>query len=878
MERQDDLFSGNSFNHSELTLSRRFLESAFLVIQDSGTIVQCSEHFTDWFSSPLLLIGSDIFSLPGNDWLRTALQGASSGKIESGQGELYMEGVENGVPVNVFYIQSGGDNSTQVSWFCFFERISDTIELGVVDPDYCKLKIIIENAGDVITLHSMDGSFLYVSPSVEKILGYSVTELMGLGAYHTIHPEDMGIVNDSLEKIQKTRGVVKAVYRLIHKQGHTVWVDSVSQCIFDTEGKPDKITIITRDITAPKMLEDSLRRSEEKYRTLVNYLPTGILLMDTQGNILEVNQALLDILGSPGSEPTRMINMFEFENIVNAGISENLKSSIRERKVVNGQSEYLSKWGKKSFLLYSAVPVFDQEGQVSQVICNVRDITRIKKAEEKSQQQIDFLNVVINTMQEPFFVKDENHRWIMLNDSAISMMGQSRESLLGKSDYELYPREQADIFWEKDSFVLRNGSNVNEETIMWSDGTERNIITYKRLYTEGTTGKKYIVGTIHDITEIKLSETRLKESERKYHDLFDNANDHIFTTDLNGNFTNANKVMLDVIGIPLEEISKINIYSLIKPEVIEDAKRNTDKLMIEGKVGPFEIETLEKNGKSVILEIQARVMFKDNKPVGIQGIARDISEKRFTTRSLEQVNKELQELNASKDKFYSIIAHDLKNPFNSLIGFSELLLEEFDELSKDEMRDYVGIIRNTAKNSLILLENLLAWSRLQTGRMIYNPVPLHLAVEVDAAATILFSLSYRKKIQVENLIDRSIVVTADQNMFLSIMHNLLMNAIKFTPSNGNISISVDIKDSPGTGSFAEISVTDTGIGISKEDQAKLFSLTRPFTLPGTEKETGTGLGLLLTREMVEKHGGILKIESELGAGSTFSFHLPLFVP
>jgi signal transduction histidine kinase len=301
--------------------------------------------------------------------------------------------------------------------------------------------------------------------------------------------------------------------------------------------------------------------------------------------------------------------------------------------------------------------------------------------------------------------------------------------------------------------------------------------------------------------------------------------------------------------------------------------------METGSAGPFEIETVEKNGKSVFLEIHARLMFENGQPVGIQGIARDVSEKKLASKRLEQMNRELSELNASKDKFYSIIAHDLKNPFNSLIGFSDLLLEDFDVLSKDEMRDFVGIIRNTAKNSLILLENLLAWSRLQTGRMIFNPVKLNLSNEVNAAFNVLYSLSYRKKIEVENAVDRKVIVKADQNMLLSILHNLLMNAIKFTPSNGRITITSElIEPEANEGRFVKVLVKDTGIGISEENLAKLFSMNKPFTLPGTEKESGTGLGLLLTREMIEKHGGSLNIESELGKGSIFSFTIPVFVP
>jgi len=746
-------------------------------------------------------------------------------------------------------------------------------------PDWVKLELVVNNLVDVISLHGLDGDFIYLSPSVERLHGYSAEEIKRLGPFHAVHPEDLPIIQGVLDKIMNKQQVLKTQYRFIHKNGFPVWVESVSQCINGNDGEPEMISVVTRDITPSRMLEDALRRNEEKYRSLVQYLPTGVLLINTRGEILEVNQALLDILGSPGAEPTRLINMFEFENLVKAGVSDNLKQCIAEKKVVNGQTEYTSKWGKKGYLVYTAVPVFDSEGNVHQVICNVRDNTRIRRAEEKTQQQIDFLNVVINTMQEPFFVKDENHRWIMLNDAAIHMMGRSREELIGKTDHELYPKSQADIFWEKDDLVFRLGSNVNEEKITWSDGSERIIITNKQLYQEGNTGKKYIVGTIHDITEIRLSESRLLESEKKYHELFDNANDHIFTTDLNGTFTNANRAMLNKIGISIDQLSNYNIFSFCKPEVLQEAQAMTQQLMMNGSTPPFEIETIPKDGKAVVLEVQAKVMYQDGKPVGIQGIARDITEKKSASVKLEMMNRELQELNANKDKFYSIIAHDLKNPFNSLIGFSDLLLEEFDELSREEMRDYVGIIRNTAKNSLSLLENLLAWSRLQTGRMGYVPKGLNLATEVDAACTILFSLSYRKKIDILNTIDRNIHVLADQNMVSTILNNLLMNAIKFTPSGGKITIHAEAEpETEGAVRMVTIGVDDTGIGISKEDSGKLFSLTKPFTMPGTERESGTGLGLLLTKEMVEKHGGSLTFISEPGTGSTFTFTLPLFVP
>jgi PAS domain S-box-containing protein len=881
MKEQGDLFSGLVSSDTMRQFLCNLPELAHLCLNRQGKVLQYGVKFNSWLKMPAeAFICDSIFELQGNEWLKEQVNKLEIGIGVTIKGTLTFARPEEKLDVAIFLIRIAATTEYPELIFGFVENFGDPESLIYqAGLDHANLQLIAEHAGDAISLHSLNGDFLYISPSVEKVHGYSPEELRTHGPMHAVHPEDVEIIHDVLKQISGNNASVKVRYRLIHKKGHIVWVESISHCIWNDKGDPSMISVITRDITASKIMEDAIRHNEEKYRTLVKNLPTGILLMNTKGEILEVNQALLDILGSPGEEPTRSINLFEFENLVDSGISDDLKKCINDRKVVNGQAEYLSKWGKRSYLLYSAVPIFSTQAEVYQVICNVRDITRIKKAEEKSQQQIDFLNVVINTMQEPFFVKDENHRWIMLNDAAVEMMGSPRESLMGKSDYDLYPKDQADIFWMKDSQVFEHGSNVNEEKINWSDGSERDIITYKRLYTESLTGKKYIVGTIHDITALKQNEFRVRESEKKYHELFDNANDYIFTTDLNGVFTNANKAMLNRIGISLSDIGKYSIFDSCSPEILEDARKTTNQLLSEGTVSPFEIITPELDGKTVTLEILARLFYENNKPVGIQGIARDISEKKLASQKLEQINKELQEMNASKDKFYSIIAHDLKNPFNSLIGFSELLLEDFDELSKDEMRDYVGIIRNTAKNSLILLENLLAWSRLQTGRMVYNPVRLTLANEIEATTTVLYSLSYRKKIKVDNLIEKSIFVLADQNMLHSIMHNLVMNAIKFTPHLGTITISceciVDEESKSGTGI---ISVKDTGIGMSDQDQAKLFSLTKPFTMLGTEKESGTGLGLLLTREMVEKHGGTLNIKSSPGEGSEFSFNLPLFVP
>ena len=517
--------------------------------------------------------------------------------------------------------------------------------------------------------------------------------------------------------------------------------------------------------------------------------------------------------------------------------------------------------------------------------CYVPDVEADKEAADaenvisgESSERADFLDLVINTIKQPFFVKDEDHKWVMLNDAAVEMMGPSREGLLGKSDYDLYPKDQADIFWKFDEKVFAEGSSNNEEQITWSDGTLHDIVTHKQLYIEKTSGKKFIVGTIHDISSYKKIEHDLRASEMKYRELFDNANDFIITTDLEGNITNANRTLLTYLKTDIEGITKYNVYDYVSDDNKEFVFGLKDKILSGQLDGSFEVNALDFDRNPVTYEIKASLINEDEKPVGIQCVFSDVTQSREARLKLEKYNKNLLELNKTKDKFFSIIAHDLRNPYSSMIGFSELLLEDLEKLSMDEIRDSLKIIRNSAKNSLNLLENLLAWSRLETGRMHFDPSKVVLTELVDEVVNVLFSLAYRKKIEINNMVESDVILSSDKNMLNTILNNLVMNAIKFTPIGGEINIYATrmAPDLESGKDFYKISVADTGIGMDAEFCKQLFTQNKPVSNPGTEKEQGTGLGLLLSREMVERHGGKISAESTPGKGSVFSFLIPVF--
>lgn len=230
---------------------------------------------------------------------------------------------------------------------------------------------------------------------------------------------------------------------------------------------------------------------------------------------------------------------------------------------------------------------------------------------------------------------------------------------------------------------------------------------------------------------------------------------------------------------------------------------------------------------------------------------------------------ELKDLNASKDKFFSIIAHDLKNPFSTIIGFSELLQENIDPVDLTKTHEYANAINRSAAQTLRLLENLLEWANSQRGKIAFNPVSVRLKDLIDEEFNLVKDMAVEKNIELNGYIPREMTVFADRDMIKTVLRNLLSNAIKFTHRNGKVELkATDMKDG------VEITVSDTGIGMPKEILLKLFRIDANLSTRGTEDEKGTGLGLFLCKEFAGKHGGKIWAESQSGKGSTFTLFLP----
>lgn len=275
------------------------------------------------------------------------------------------------------------------------------------------------------------------------------------------------------------------------------------------------------------------------------------------------------------------------------------------------------------------------------------------------------------------------------------------------------------------------------------------------------------------------------------------------------------------------------------------------------------------NGKIRIVEAHSSPI-ECNEQQLLFSIIHDITKRKNAEQALHQREKQLRELNATKDKFFSIIAHDLRSPFNSLLGFSELLTKNVKKYDIEEIQKYSSIINSSTQNTLVLLDNLLNWAKSQNVQLKFKPEKVVLSPIIQAIFKLSNASAQNKNIVLNYNQSEEIEVLADLNMIKTVLRNLISNAIKFTEAKGEVNVYAERYHNG-----IEITVSDNGVGMNQETQNRLFRLEINQTAKGTANEKGSGLGLLLCKEFLEKHGGTIWVESELGKGSNFKFSLPL---
>jgi len=415
--------------------------------------------------------------------------------------------------------------------------------------------------------------------------------------------------------------------------------------------------------------------------------------------------------------------------------------------------------------------------------------------------------------------------------------------------------------------LLRAGKVINATIIRALKENIRNETLNKDLNTEINKREKLNTQLKQKIAEQKLAENEI----RKFSKVFLNGTNPTIIEDLNGNILEVNDEAVNVYGFSKKELVNKSIKLLVPYENHE----KTDKLIklcIEGKL-VRDVEGLrrKKNGIEIPVLITLSLLTDEkNNPFAIASTASNITKQKNIEKELTKAKAAAERGNATKDKFFKIISHDLRSPFNSIIGFSDLLYTQYDSFDDLQRKDFIQNINTSSLYAYKLLENLLTWARTQTDEIIINKKNLNLKKLVDTSISPYLSNAGSKKISVINNVQPELIISIDENTALTFIRNLVSNAIKFTNNGGSVTIDSDVNEDK-----ISLHITDTGVGMSPGIIDTLFQVDKNTSTKGTNNEKGTGLGLVICKEFIEKNGGSISVKSEINKGSEFIISLPL---
>ena len=725
-------------------------------------------------------------------------------------------------------------------------------------------KSILRTAMDGFFITDLQGHMLEVNEAFCRMSGYSKTELLTMSI---LDIEDMEVADETNAHTQKiiVKGEDHFESRYRRKDGSVFEVENSAQYQPDEGGR---FVVFFKDISERKQTASELLKHENQYRLLIETANEGILV--AQGtNLMFVNPMIQKISGYTEEE----LLQISFMELVHYDDRELVMNNSRKRiKGETADSRYQFRILKKDkSIKWVEINGIKIEWEGNPATLNfITDITDRKQVEVALKESEALYRDLVLKLPDGVYKSTYDGKFVEVNPALVTMLGYgSREELLAVDiNTQLYFEPEdcertvlQETMLEKGVFRLRkkDGSEIWVEDHGWHHSDENgNILSHQ--------------GVMRDITERRQREEELKKSESSLRNAQKIAKMGSWEWDLATQKTNWSDNYFNIFGF---EPAGVNpSFELFRKRIHPDDIHFLDEshaIIMKDKIpNIFELRIIHKDGTVKWIQNNISPVIKDDKLIKLSGTFFDITDRKQVEEEIKLKNEELQKINAEKDKFFSIIAHDLRSPFNLFLGFTRMMVEELPSLKPDEIQKIALTMRNSALNLYRLLENLLAWATIKQGIIPFTPEILPLLPVVEESITTMIGPINNKGIELTVDIPVGSEVYADSNILHTVLRNLISNALKFTHKGGRIHVSAKINGDKSV----EISIKDSGIGMKSTMMDSLFKLDAQSGRKGTEGEPSTGLGLILCKEFIEKHGGKIRVESEEGKGSVFSFTLP----
>ncbi|HVO74387.1 MAG TPA: PAS domain S-box protein [Ignavibacteriaceae bacterium] len=713
-----------------------------------------------------------------------------------------------------------------------------------------------------------DNPVIYINPAFERITGYKKEDILGKNCRMLQGPETSKQTIAEIREAVKNKRECDVIILNYKKDGTPFWSDLSISPVKDSSGDVINFIGIKSDISGRIDAEEALKRSEEKFRSIVEHLDDGIVLTNEEGIIIEYSARMESILGVP-AESIIGKYLWKIPPINDWNDLELLKKEITKSiatNTTNHDNEFALRMpdGSEKIIMVIPVPIKTKKGFVLSHI--FRDLTSLRKNEDELKK----LSRAVETSPSGIVLSQMDGKIVYVNPAVLSLGNyRDKNEFIGKSIFdftneagkskmaEIIPHISAGKIWHGEIEVLN------------SEGEFFPIAFGSTVVTDENNKPKYLIAVYNDISERKKAELALIESETKYRNVVENVKEVIFQTDASGKWVYLNPAWHEITGYTVNESLGELFLNYVHPEDREKNLKYFEPIIKREKdYCRHTVRYLKKEEGFRWIEVYARpVLNKQNEVLGTTGTLTDVTERKKAEEEIKSALQKERELNDLKSRFISTVSHEFRTPLTSILASNELIQRYFHKWNDEKKLETLKRIEKSVLYMNEMINDVLTLNKAESGRLEFRPVPMDL---VELSKNILEEIKLIAKPE-HNFafdFDKSLSnVRLDEKLIRNIIINLLSNSVKYSPAGGLINFALARNNG-----HINITIEDHGIGIPDEDQKRLF---QPF-LRGTNIENipGTGLGLTILERAVNLHKGKISFESQVGKGTKFTITIP----